>query len=289
MEAAKAAKPNRTNRRGSRMDYSISPEGEKFKLPDEKDYRKEYERLFKLVERHRTEGHEIVVVMGLGFVGAVMAAVVADAVDKETGKPNKFVIGMQRPSVRSYWKIPLFNRGISPIKAEDPEVAPMIERCVNKKKTMTATFTYDALKLADVLVIDVQCDFLKQELGNLRSGHAEISAETHAGLNDDGVVRTIGIVFILGDSRGIGQRAGAASRRIDVDQNADRRVFAGIESTDGTGDDRCSRAGPLARRYIDQRCSSVQRIDKAVIPCVGIAQRQNNFGIWERFQQFRHK
>jgi len=137
MEAAKAAKPNRTNRRGSRMDYSISPEGEKFKLPDEEDYRKEYERLFKLVERHRTEGHEIVVVMGLGFVGAVMAAVVADAVDKETGKPNKFVIGMQRPSVRSYWKIPLFNRGISPIKAEDPEVAPMIERCVNLKKTMT--------------------------------------------------------------------------------------------------------------------------------------------------------
>ena len=176
MEAAKAAKPNRTNRRGSRMDYSISPEGERFKLPDEEDYRKEYERLFKLVERHRTEGHEIVVVMGLGFVGAVMAAVVADAVDKETGNPNKFVIGMQRPSIRSYWKIPLFNRGISPIKAEDPEVAPMIERCVNKKKTMTATFTYDALKLADVLVIDVQCDFLKQELGNLRSGHADISA-----------------------------------------------------------------------------------------------------------------
>jgi len=176
MEAAKAAKPNRTNRRGSLMDYSISPEGESFKLPDEEDYRKEYERLFKLVERHRTEGHEIVVVMGLGFVGAVMAAVVADAVDKETGKPNKFVIGMQRPSIRSYWKIPLFNRGISPIKAEDPEVAPMIERCVNKKKTMTATFTHDALKLADVLVIDVQCDFLKQELGNLRSGHADISA-----------------------------------------------------------------------------------------------------------------
>jgi nucleotide sugar dehydrogenase len=41
---------------------------------------------------------------------------------------------------------------------------------------MTASFTYDALSLADVLVVDVQCDFLKQELGNLRSGHADISA-----------------------------------------------------------------------------------------------------------------
>src|SRR5512137_1387522 len=158
------------------MEYSISPEGEKFKIPDEEDYKKEYARLEKLAKAHRKEGQEIVVVMGLGFVGAVMAGVVADSTDKKTGKPGKFVIGMQRPSPRSFWKIPLFNRGISPVKAEDPEVAPMIERCVTKKKTLTATYTYDALKLADALVVDVQCDFLKQELGNLRSGHADISA-----------------------------------------------------------------------------------------------------------------
>ncbi len=158
------------------MEYSISPDGEKFKIPEEEDYAREYERLEKLVTARRGEGFEIVVVMGLGFVGAVMAGVVADSVDKKTGKSAKYVIGMQRPSTRSFWKIPLFNRGISPIKAEDPEVASMIERCVNKKQTMTATFTYDALKLADVLVVDVQCDFLKQELGNLRSGYADISA-----------------------------------------------------------------------------------------------------------------
>jgi len=158
------------------MEYSISPDGEKFKIPEEEDYTREYERLEALATARREEGFEIVVVMGLGFVGAVMAGVVADSVDKKTGKPAKYVIGMQRPSTRSFWKIPLFNRGLSPIKAEDPEVAPMIERCVNKKKTMTATYTYDALKLADILVVDVQCDFLKQELGNLRSGYADISA-----------------------------------------------------------------------------------------------------------------
>lgn len=158
------------------MGYSISPDGEKFKLPGDADYKKEYTRLKGLVDQQKKEGREIVVVMGLGFVGAVMAGVVADTVDKETGKSNKFVIGMQRPSPRSYWKIPVINKGVSPIKAEDPEVAPMIERCVNEKKTMTASFTYDALSLADVLVVDVQCDFLKQELGNLRSGHADISA-----------------------------------------------------------------------------------------------------------------
>jgi nucleotide sugar dehydrogenase len=158
------------------MQHSVSPGGEKFKLPDDEDYKEEYQRLEGLANQHKSKGDEIVVVMGLGFVGAVMAGVVADSVDKSTGKPGKFVIGMQRPSVRSFWKIPLFNRGVSPVKAEDPEVEPLIERCVNRKKTLTATYTYDALKLADVLVVDVQCDFLKQELGNLRSGHADISA-----------------------------------------------------------------------------------------------------------------
>jgi nucleotide sugar dehydrogenase len=158
------------------MEYSVSPGGEKFKLPDDEDYKKEYQRLEGLANQHKSKGDEIVVVMGLGFVGAVMAGVVADSVDKSTGKAGKFVIGMQRPSVRSFWKIPLFNMGVSPVKAEDPEVEAMIERCVNRKKTLTATYTYDALKLADVLVVDVQCDFLKQELGNLRSGHADISA-----------------------------------------------------------------------------------------------------------------
>ena len=43
---------------------------------------------------------------------------------------------------------------------------PMIERCVNEKKTLIATYTYDALKLADVVVVDVQCDYLKEALGN---------------------------------------------------------------------------------------------------------------------------
>jgi UDP-N-acetyl-D-glucosamine dehydrogenase len=158
------------------MEHSISPDGERFPLPQQDDFDREFERLAKITESEREKGKEIVVVMGLGFVGAVMAAVVADSVDKQTGKPNKFVIGMQRPSTRSFWKIPLFNKGISPVSAEDPAVQQLIERGVKERKTLTATYSYDALKLADVLVLDVQCDFIKEELGNLHTGHAEISA-----------------------------------------------------------------------------------------------------------------
>ncbi len=155
---------------------SYSPNGEAFPLPVADNYLKEIRRIQKIVNKRREEKMEIVVVMGLGFVGAVMAGVVADSVDKKTKKPSKFVIGMQRPSTRSYWKIPYLNRGIAPVEAEDPEVAPLINRCVNEKKTLIASYNYDVLTLADCVVVDVQCDYYKEELGNCRHGRADIAA-----------------------------------------------------------------------------------------------------------------
>lgn len=156
-------------------EQSISPAGEKFDLPKQSEYAAEFRRLKKLADKARKEGKEVVVVMGVGFVGAVMAAIVADTEDKK-GKPSKFVIGCQRPSTRSFWKIPLLNRGVSPVKAEDPEVDPMIARTVLEKKTLTATFNSDCLKLADCVVVDVQCDYSKNDLGNMRTGEVEMAA-----------------------------------------------------------------------------------------------------------------
>lgn len=157
-------------------DYSVSPEGKKFALPEKGDYAKEFKRIEDLAKAARDEGKEVVVVMGVGFVGAVMAAIVADTVDKKSGKPSKFVIGCQRPSPRSYWKIPMLNEGLSPVKAEDPEVEPMIKRCVLEKKTLVATYNDDCLKLADCVVVDVQCDYTKNDLGNMRTGRTEMAA-----------------------------------------------------------------------------------------------------------------
>jgi nucleotide sugar dehydrogenase len=154
---------------------SICPNGEAFPLPQPQDYEEEIKRLEKIVKEERLKGREIVVVMGVGFVGAVMAGVVADSTG-ESGEPEKFVIGMQRPSPRSFWKISYLNRGVAPVEAEDPEVAPMIERCVKEKKNLIATFTYDILSLADVVVVDVQCDYFKESFGDVRRGHADIRA-----------------------------------------------------------------------------------------------------------------
>ncbi|MGD0572443.1 MAG: UDP binding domain-containing protein [Sedimentisphaerales bacterium] len=167
------------------LEYSVSPEGKRYPLPGEVDYAQEFKRVETLAEAARKQGKEVVVVMGVGFVGAVMAAIIADTVDKKTGKPNKFVIGCDLPSDRSYWKIMMVNEGNSPVKAEDPEVAPMIRRCVLEKKTLTATYNNDCLKLADCVVVDVQCDYTKQDLGNMRTGSVEMAAL-------EAVIKTIG-------------------------------------------------------------------------------------------------
>jgi UDP-N-acetyl-D-glucosamine dehydrogenase len=171
----------------NRDNFSFSPAGEKFRLPGKDDYQKEFQRLKKLADDAHAEDKEVVVVMGVGFVGAVMAAIVADTVD-EAGRPTKMVIGCQRPSTRSFWKIPILNKGVSPVKAEDPEVDIMIKRCVNDKKSLTATFSNDCLQFADCVVVDVQCDYLKQDLGNMRTGEADMAAL-------EATLRTIGDII----------------------------------------------------------------------------------------------
>jgi len=163
------------NTHKSTVEYSLSPANEKFPLPAPTEYAAEFARVQALAQQARQEGKEVVVVMGLGFVGAVMAAIVADSRD-QNGQHKKFVIGCQRPSSRSFWKIALLNRGESPVKAEDPEVDVLIRRSVLETKSLTATFNSDCLSLADCVVVDVQCDFIKRDLGNMRSGEADMAA-----------------------------------------------------------------------------------------------------------------
>jgi len=176
MSKKQAPSKKRMDRYQAEPYYSICPSGEKFPLPKDDDYAGEFKKIQKLVEKQRLKNREIVVVMGVGFVGSVMAGVVADSVDPESGQPTKFVIGMQRPSTRSFWKIIYLNRGMAPVEAEDPEVAPLIRRCVLEKKTLIASFTYDVITLADVVVVDVQCDYHKETFGDVKQGHADIAA-----------------------------------------------------------------------------------------------------------------
>jgi len=68
------------------LNVSIAPDGKKYPLPTEQENEKEREILKQITAEQRKLGRKIVAVQGLGFVGCVMATVVADATDKD-GNP----------------------------------------------------------------------------------------------------------------------------------------------------------------------------------------------------------
>lgn len=145
---------------------SVSPEGKEFPLPSKEDYENEVAKVRELAKKARDSGNQVVVVQGLGFVGAVMAAIVAQA-------EKKFVIGLQRASKRSYWKIPYINQGVSPIESEDPKVKEIIKSGVEKGK-LYATYVDEAISLGEVVISDIQCDVKKLRFGNSKVFTVEI-------------------------------------------------------------------------------------------------------------------
>ena len=70
---------------------------------------------------------QIIVVQGLGFVGAVMSIVCANSSKKEYA-----VIGTDIANSLNYWKIASINEGIFPVVASDPKVKEFYDVSKNK-------------------------------------------------------------------------------------------------------------------------------------------------------------
>lgn len=157
------------------INVSLSPEGKEYPLPTEKDNARERENLLRITEEQRKLGRKIVVVQGLGFVGCVMAAVIADATD-ENGNPYYYVHGHQRPSKRSYWKVPIINSGVPPVNSSDPEIPQIFKRTVLEKKNFRATSEEFVYSLADIVVVDIQLDAAKPSFGEAEKGYCDLLA-----------------------------------------------------------------------------------------------------------------
>jgi len=157
------------------LNVSIAPDGKKYPLPTEQENEREREILKQITAEQRKLGRKIVAVQGLGFVGCVMATVVADATDKD-GNPYYFVHGHQRASKRSFWKVPVINSGVPPVASSDPEVPQIFHRTVMEKKNFRATSEESVYGLVDIVVVDIQLDATKPSFGEAEKGYCDLLA-----------------------------------------------------------------------------------------------------------------
>ena len=122
---------------------------------------------------------DVVVVQGLGFVGAVMSIVVSNS-----SKKDYAVIGVDRKE--SIEIIDNINNGIFPIKSSDPKIEEYFQNSL-KKGNFLATYDTSAYSYASVIIVDINLDVQKNSdsKGNLNSFNVDLNPFKNA-------IRTIG-------------------------------------------------------------------------------------------------
>tara|TARA_B110001469_G_C9642849_1_gene323763 strand:- start:866 stop:2374 length:1509 start_codon:yes stop_codon:yes gene_type:complete len=123
--------------------------GKKYVIPKEGDK----ENIDNFLSNHK--GKKVIVVQGLGFVGAVMTLICSNALTEEYA-----VIGVDLANSNNYWKIASINEGVFPIVASDPKIEEFYEK-TQSKGNLLATFDSYAYAVADVIIVDINLDVLK--------------------------------------------------------------------------------------------------------------------------------
>jgi len=131
--------------------------GENYTIPDLLDNSHEINNFLEL-----NAEKPVVVVQGLGFVGAVMSLVCANALNKEYA-----VLGIDLPSEDSYWKIKSINEGTFPIVSSDKKVDEFFQN-TRRNKNLFATYDPYAYSKADIIIVDINLD-VKKELNHITS------------------------------------------------------------------------------------------------------------------------
>lgn len=103
----------------------------------------------------KNQNKPVVVVQGLGFVGAVMSLVCANAINGDYA-----VIGVDLPNSQTYWKIQSLNEGAFPLVAEDPKIEEHYQKS-RDKGNFYATYDEYAYSLAEVIIVDINLDVKK--------------------------------------------------------------------------------------------------------------------------------
>ncbi len=147
--------------------YSLNPlTGKKIKIPSALDDRSNID-----VFLEKNSEKKIIVVQGLGFVGAVMSIVCANS-----NNNNYAVIGIDLPNSNNYWKIDSINSGIFPVISSDKKIEKFFNKS-KKQKNFYATYDSYAYSKADYIIVDINLDVEKKSdfIGNVLDFDVDIS------------------------------------------------------------------------------------------------------------------
>jgi len=156
--------------------YSINPLTKmKYLIPSSNDRI----NIDKFLQKHL--GKKVIVVQGLGFVGAVMSLVCANSNSEDYA-----VIGVDLANENNFWKIKSINNGVFPIVASDPKIEEYYQKSI-KKGNFLATYDTSAFSHASVIIVDINLDVQKNSdsKGNLNSFNVDLNPFKNA-------IRTIG-------------------------------------------------------------------------------------------------
>ena len=114
----------------------------------------------------------VIAVQGLGFVGAVMSLVCANAINGDYA-----VIGVDLPRKDTFWKIKSINEGLFPVIASDPKIQEFYNTA-KQKQNLLATFDSYAYTKADVIIVDINLDVAKDSdfYGELNDFEVDLTA-----------------------------------------------------------------------------------------------------------------
>ncbi len=105
----------------------------------------------------RAAGREVVVVLGLGFVGTAVAANLARAQGPD-GQPLFFVIGLDRDDPPGREKVGRLDAGRPPTYANDPSLERVIAAAAAEPRRLVGAVEPAALALSDVVISCINLD-----------------------------------------------------------------------------------------------------------------------------------
>lgn len=125
--------------------------GQRYNVPQNID---DKDRLDDFLRLH--SGKQVVAIQGLGFVGAVMSVVCANAITTEYA-----VIGVDLADAPNFWKIRSINEGVFPLVADDPKIESYFNQAI-EQQNLLATSDETAYTYADVIIVDINLDVQKE-------------------------------------------------------------------------------------------------------------------------------